>query len=432
VAGFKDRLAHAWNAFFFVEQNPNAVLEKIDTRSIGPGYSYRPERTRPRIGNERSIIGAIYARLAIDTASVSIMHARVDDNGRFQESIDSFLQNCLTVEANIDQGARQFRQDIVMTLFEYGVAAIVPVDTTLNPLDTGGYDVQTARVGQVLQWYPQHVTIRLYNDRLGVRQDITLPKSMVAIVENPLYTVMNEPNSTLQRLVRKLVLLDDVDEQSASGKLDLIIQLPYVIKTETKRDEAKKRMQEIEFQMKGSQYGIAYTDGTEKITQLNRPAENNLMAQIQYLVQLLYSQLGITEEVMNGTAAAPAMVNYYNRTIEPLLGAITESMARTFLTKTARSQGQAILAIRDPFKLITMTDLAAIADAFSRNEVLSPNDLRSIVGFAPSKDPSADQLKNRNMPAPPDPTSQPAVSAPQDSSAPLPITSGSAPKAIES
>jgi hypothetical protein len=390
---------HAWNAFVFTQQNSDAVAAQINTQALGQASSYSPSRTRTRIPNERSIIGAIYTRLGIDVAAVDIRHVKLDDNGRYQSDIDSNLQNCLTVEANIDQGARQFRQDIAMTLFEWGVAAIVPVDTTLNPLDTGGYDVNTMRVGQVLQWYPQHVTVRLYNDRKGIREDVTLPKTMVAIVENPLYTVMNEPNSTLQRLVRKLVLLDDVDEQSASGKLDLIIQLPYVVKTETRREEAKKRMAEIEFQLKGSQYGIAYTDGTEKITQLNRPAENNLMAQIQYLVTLLYSQLGITEEVMNGTALPPAMINYYNRTIEPILGAITEAIKRTFLTRTARTQGQSVVAIRDPFKLVTVDQLAEIADKFTRNEIFSSNDVRAIVGFKPSDDPKADQLLNKNIPA---------------------------------
>ena len=414
MAGFKDRLMHAWNAFVYSEQSPNYAT----TQNLGVASSYRPERVRPRIFNERTIIGSIYNHMAIDVAAVNIRHIRVDANGRYQADIDSNLQNCLMVEANIDQGARQFRQDIAMTLFDQGVAAIVPVDTTLNPIETGGYDVQTMRVGRVINWYPQYVTVRLYNEQKGIQEDITLPKSMVAIVENPLYTVMNEPNSTLQRLLRKLALLDDVDEQSASGKLDLIIQLPYVVKTETRRAEAKKRMQEIEFQLKGSQYGIAYTDGTEKITQLNRPAENNLMDQIQYLVTLLYSQLGITEEVMNGTALQPAMINYYNRAIEPILGAISEAMMRTFLTRTARSQGQAIMAIRDPFKLITIDQLTELAEAFTRNEIFSSNDVRSIVGWLPSTQSNADELRNKNMPIPSaDP--QPAIAQP-DPAIPLP------------
>ena len=395
MAGIKDRLMHAWNAFVYTEQVPSPIR----TQDLGVSSSFRPERTRPRIFNERTIVGSIYTHLAMDVAAVAIRHVKLDDNGRYESDIASNLQNCLTVEANLDQGARQFRQDVAMTLFDYGVAAIVPVDTTLNPINTGGYDVQTMRVGQVMQWYPQYVTVRVYNDQKGIREDITLPKNMVAIVENPLYMVMNEPNSTLQRLLRKLALLDDIDEQSASGKLDIIIQLPYVVKTETKREEAAKRMKEIEFQLKGSQYGIAYTDGTEKITQLNRPAENNLMGQIQYLVAMLYSQLGLTEEVMNGTALPPAMINYYNRTIEPILGAITEAMMRTFLTRTARTQGQAVIAIRDPFKLVTVDQLAEIADKFTRNEILSSNDVRAIVGFKPSEDPKADQLLNKNIPA---------------------------------
>jgi hypothetical protein len=399
--GWGKRLMHAWNAFQDNDQT------KTQMQALGPSFSYRPERTRPRIFNERTLIGAINTRLAIDAASVAIRHVRLDENGDYQEDMDSNLQDCLTVAANVDQEARQFRQDVVMTLFDYGVAAIVPVDTTLNPKITGAWDVQTMRVGQIINWYARHVTVRLYNDdpeKGGIREDVTLPKDMVAIVENPLYTVMNEPNSTLQRLVRKLALLDDVDEQSASGKLDLIIQLPYVVKTETKREEAQKRMKEIEFQMKGSQYGIAYVDGTEKVTQLNRPAENQLMNQIQYLVTLLYTQLGLTPEIMNGTAPEVAMVNYYARTIDPILAAITEAMARTFLTKTARSQGQAIIYLRDPFKLLTLETLATVADVLSRNTILTPNDFRSILGRRPSKDPNADKLMNRNMPQPPDGT----------------------------
>lgn len=392
-------LVHAWNAFDTLDA-AGQQAPQIVTQNLGTSYTYQPQRNRPRIFNERTMIGSVYNRIAIDAASVVIKHVKVDENGLYQKDMVSALQDCLTVEANIDQGASQFRQDVIMTLFDHGVAAIVPVDTTLNPLITGGYDVQSMRVGQVLQWFPRHVTVRLYNDNKGIREDVTLPKAMVAIVENPLYTVMNEPNSTLQRLIRKLAILDDVDEQSASGKLDIIIQLPYVVKTETKREEAAKRLKEVEFQLKGSQYGIAYVDGTEKITQLNRPAENNLMAQVTYLVELLYSQLGITAEVMNGTALQPAMVNYYNRTIEPINRAITEAMKRTFLTKTARTQGQSIVAINDPFKLVTMADLAQLAEAFSRNEILTPNDFRAILGRPPASDPAANQLKNRNMPTP--------------------------------
>jgi Phage portal protein len=366
---------------------------------VGPSYTYRPERNRFRFMHEKTIISAVYTRIAIDVASVPLRHVRLDDNGQYQEDIPSGLNNCLTVEANIDQGARMFRQDIVQSLFDEGAIALVPVDTTLNPLSTGGYDVNTIRVGRIMQWYPKHVRVRVYNENRGIREDVLLPKEMVAIVENPLYAVMNEPSSTLQRLLRKLNLLDAVDEQSASGKLDLIIQLPYVIKTEARRQEAQKRLKEVEFQLKGSQYGIAYTDGTEKVTQLNRPAENNLMAQIQYLTSMLYSQLGITEEVMNGTANEATMINYYNRSVEPILAAIAEAMARTFLTKTARTQGQSVIYIRDPFKLVPVKDLAEIADKFTRNEVLSSNDMRSVIGFRPSKDPKADQLLNKNIPA---------------------------------
>jgi hypothetical protein len=349
--------------------------------------------------NEKTIVNAIYTRIAIDVAAVPIRHVRLDDNRQYQEDMASNLNECLTVEANIDQGARMFRQDMVQTLFDYGVIAILPVDTTLNPLTTGGYDINSMRVGRIMQWYPKHVLVRAYNENRGVQEDILMPKSMVAIVENPLYSVINEPSSTLQRLLRKLSLLDAVDEQSASGNLDIIIQLPYVIKTEARRAEAEKRLKEIEFQLKGSQYGIAYTDGTEKITQLNRPANNNLMVQIEYLTTLLYSQLGITDAVMNGTAPEDVMLNYYNRSIEPILAAFAEAMTRTFLTKTARSQGQAVIYIRDPFKLVPVKDLAEIADKFTRNEVLSSNDMRSIIGFRPSKDPKADQLLNKNIPA---------------------------------
>jgi len=337
--------------------------------------------------------------MAIDVAAVSIRHVRLDVNKMYQNDMDTGLNNCLTVEANIDQAARQFRQDAVMTLFEEGVAAIVPVDTTLNPIETGGYDIQSMRVGRVMQWYPESVSVRLYDQKKGIQRDIVLPKSMVAIVENPLYNVMNEPSSTLQRLLRKLNLLDVVDEQSASGNLDMIIQLPYVIKTEARRLEAQKRLKEIEVQLKDSQYGIAYTDGTEKITQLNRPAENNLMNQIEYLTTMLYGQLGVTADVMNGVANEATMLNYYNRTIEPVLGAITEAMTRTFLTRTARTQGQLIMFIRNPFALVPVKDLAEIVDKFTRNEVASSNDMRAVIGWRPSKDPKANLLLNKNIPA---------------------------------
>lgn len=391
-----DRFKHAWNAFLWQDENPSY---QIDSSGLGAGYTRRPDRTRFRFTNEKTIVTALYTRLAIDIAAVPLRHVRRDENKQYQADMESFLNDCLTVEANLDQGPRQFIQDAAQTLFDEGVIGILPVDTTLNPLVTGGYDVNSMRVGRIMQWYPKHVTIRAYNENTGIQQDVLVPKNMVAIVENPLYSVMNEPSSTLQRLLRKLSLLDAVDEQSASGALDLIIQLPYVIKTEARRNEAQKRLKEIEFQLKGSQYGIAYTDGTEKITQLNRPAENNLMAQIEFLTTMLYGQLGLTEAVMNGTADEPTMLNYYNRTIEPVLGAIAEAMVRTFLTKTARSQGQWIIYIRDPFKLVPVKDLAEIADKFTRNEILSSNDMRSIVGFRPSSDPKADKLLNKNIPA---------------------------------
>jgi hypothetical protein len=415
-----DRIRHAWNAFNWQDTN---YQKDFAATELGPSYSFRPERTRFRFTNEKTIVSAIYTRIAIDAASVPIKHVRLDGNGQYQQDMSSGLNDCLKVEANCDQGGTMFRQDIVQTLFDEGVVAIVPVDTTLNPVTTGGYDVNSMRVGRVMQWYPKHVKVRVYNDSKGIREDITLPKSMVAIVENPLYAVMNEPNSTLQRLLRKLSLLDAVDEQSASGNLDIIIQLPYVIKTDVRRAEAEKRLKDIEFQLKGSQYGIAYSDATEKITQLNRPAENNLMTQITYLTTLLYSQLGLTEEIMNGTAPEASMLGYYNRTVEPILTAISEAMSRTFLTKTARSQGQSVVYIRNPFKLVPVADLAEIADKFTRNEVLSGNDMRSIIGFTPSKDPKADQLINKNLPQPVDPSTlqPPAVpaqpTAPDDSSA---------------
>lgn len=400
MTSFGDRLKHAWNAF----QNQEA--KRIQSYGdYGASYGGRPDRVRLRVSNERSIISSIYTRLSIDVASVDIRHVRTDESKRYLEDIDSGLNNCLSLEANIDQGARAFRQDIAMTLFDKGVAAIVPVDTTLNPELPGGFDIKTLRVGEVTAWFPRHVRVSLYNDIIGKREEIVLSKSAVAIIENPLYAVMNEPNSTLQRLIRKLNLLDAVDEQSASGKLDLIIQLPYVIKSEARREQAEQRRKDIEFQLKGSQYGIAYTDGTEKITQLNRPAENNLMAQIEYLTAMLYGQLGLTKEVMDGTADEKAMLNYNNRTIEPLLAAITEGMRRTFLTKTARTQNQSIMYFRDPFRLVPINDIAEIADKFTRNEIMSSNELRAVVGIAPSADPKADELVNSNMPQPYDPTS---------------------------
>lgn len=385
---------HAWNAFF--NQSPVDRTRNSEF-GMGIGYSGRPDRVR-NINNERSLVASIYTRIAIDIASIDIRHVRLDENNRFLAEIDSGLNNCLSLEANIDQGASQFKQDIVETLFNEGVAAIVPVDTTLDPTVSSGFDVKTLRVGTVVQWYPKHVRVNLYNEQTGRREEVTLEKRFVAIVQNPLYNVINEPNSTLQRLVRKINILDAIDEQSGSGKLDIIIQLPYVIKSEARKQQAEQRRQDIELQLKGSKYGIAYTDGTEKITQLNRPAENNLLAQIQYLTEMLYSQLGLTKELVDGKADESAMINYHNRTIEPITRAIVEAMRRSFLTKTARSQRQSIVYFRDPFRLVPVSQLAEIADKLTRNEILTSNEFRGIMGFKPSKEPKADQLVNSNMP----------------------------------
>ena len=392
MADFGARLKHAWNAFTKPEEHTSWDL--------GTSYSVRPDRIRSYVSNERSIITAIYNRISIDAASIAIRHVRLDNNNRFLEEIDSGLNACFSLEANIDQAARAFRQDVFMTVLEKGVAAIVPVDTTFNPTVTGSYDIKTMRVGEIIQWYPKHVRVNVYNDQTGRREDIILEKKVVAIIENPLYSVMNEPNSTLQRLLRKLTLLDSVDEQSSSGKLDMIIQLPYVIKSEARRQQAEQRRKDIEFQLKGSQYGIAYTDGTEKITQLNRPAENNLMTQVEYLTGLLFGQLGLTPEIMNGTADEKAMLNYINRTIEPILTSVVESTKRSFLTKTALSQKQSIEFFREPFRLVPINNIAEIADKFTRNEILTSNEIRQIVGFKPAGDPKADQLVNSNMPQP--------------------------------
>ena len=389
------RLRHAWNAFTTEEQRQRGQQAY---RDYGGSIGTRQDRGRSYMSSERSIIASIYARLAIDIAQIELYHCRVDDERRFLEGIDSGLNNCLTVEANLDQGARAFRQDIALTLLEKGVAAIVPVDTSISPLNSGGYNILTMRVGDIVQWYPKHVKVSLYNEEKGSREEITLPKTMVAIVENPLYSVMNEPNSTLQRLIRKLNMLDAVDEQSASGKLDIIVQVPYAIKSESRRTQAEQRRKDLEFQLKDSKYGIGQIDATEKITQLNRPAENNLMAQVEYLTDMLYGQLRLTEENINGTADEKTLINYWNRTIEPILTTIVEGMRRTFLTKTARSQKQSILFFRDPFRLASIGDIAEIADKFTRNEILSSNEIRSVVGFKPSKEKKADKLVNSNMP----------------------------------
>lgn len=396
------QLKHAWNAF--------TSRESVEQpQAFGGGFVYgdRPDRAKLRWSNERSIVSSIYTRLGIDVAAIQLRHVRLDDEGRYLKDIDSGLQNCLTVEANLDQAARAFRQDIAMTLFDKGTAALVPIDTTINPETSGGFDIMSLRVGEIVGWMPDKVRVRVYNEAKGFREDIELSKKYVAIVDNPLYAVMNSPNSTLQRLIRKLNLLDAVDEQSSSGKLDIIIQLPYVIKSDARREQAEQRRKDIEFQLKGSQYGIAYTDGTEKITQLNRPAENNLLKQIEFLTEMLYGQLGLTVEVMNGTADQQAMTNYNSRTIEPLVGAIVEAMRRTFLTKTARSQKQSVMAFSDPFRFVPIGEMAEIVDKFGRNEVLSSNEFRQFMGIKPSKDPKADQLHNSNMPEPTPTSDQP-------------------------
>lgn len=393
------RIKSAWNAFVDEETPDRSVFPSFEYGSV---VTYRPDRPRVRLSNERSIISAIYARIGIDISSVQFRHTRHDDNDRYIEDIESGLNECLKLETNMDQTAQAFFLDVALTLFDKGVAAIVPVDTTLNPNETGGYDIKTMRVGEVVEWNPGNdpskVKLSVYNERKGKRQDIVLSKSLVALVPNPLYTVMNEPSSTLQRLIRKLNLLDAVDEQSSSGKLDLIIQLPYVIKSESRRQQAEQRRKDVEFQLKGSQYGVAYTDGTEKITQLNRPVENQLLNQVQYLTDMLYSQLGLTPEVMNGTADEKVMLNYNNRTIKPIVIAIKQEMMRTFLTKTARSQKQAIDFFLDPFSLVPVSQIAEIGDKLSRNEVMTSNELRQILWMKPAKDPKADQLVNSNMP----------------------------------
>ena len=395
------RVKNAWNAF--LNKHP------VSSNTYSGSY-YRPDRVRMTRGNERSIITAIYNRIAMDLASLDFVHCKLDDNDRYLEPINSDLNNCLTLEANVDQTSRAFFQDIVMSMFDEGVVAIVPTDTKGNPEISNSYDICTMRTGRVVTWMPDKVTVEVYNERKGIKEQITLPKRMVAIVENPLYSVMNEPNSILQRLVRKLNLLDIVDEQSSSGKLDLIIQLPYIVKSEARRAQAEKRRQDIEKQLSGSKYGIAYTDGTEKITQLNRAVENNLLKQIDYLTSMLYSQLGMTKEILDGTADEKVMVNYYSRTIEPIASNLIDEMKRKFLTKTARSQKQSIVFFRDPFKLVPVEKMADISDKFTRNEILSSNEVRQIVGRRPSDDPKADMLRNSNLnhPDEKEPSLQPA------------------------
>ena len=391
-----DRFRRMWNAFWYSEQVEPYPSGTYGTMS-GAG---RPDRTRLRYSNERSIISSIFTRISVDVAAIDIRHIKLDDQGRYSENVESQLNECLTFEPNIDQGPRAFRQDVVMTLFDKGVAAVVPVDTLEDPTVNETFDILSLRVGDVVDWFPKHVRVNLYNEAKGMREHVLLPKRFVAIIENPLFSVMNEPNSTLQRLIRKLNLLDAVDEQSSSGKLDLIIQLPYVIKSEARKTQAEQRRKDIEFQLKGSQYGIAYTDGTEKITQLNRPAENNLLKQVEFLTTMLYGQLGLTEEVMNGTADEKAMLNYFNRTIEPIVVAFIEAMQRSFLRRMGSTGDQRIKYFQNPFKLVPVNDLAEIADKFTRNEILSANEIRGFMGLPPSKDPKADKLINSNMPQP--------------------------------
>lgn len=388
---FTERLQHAWNAFL------NREPPYTTHYDYGSSYSYRPDRIRLTRGNERSIVNAIYNRISIDVSAISIKHVRLDDNERFVETIDSKLNYVLNTEANIDQTGRALIQDIVMSMFDEGVVAVVPTDTTINPYISGGYDVETLRTGKIIEWYPEHVRVKIYNEKTGHREDITLPKKMVAIIENPLYSIMNEPNSTLQRLIRKLNLLDAIDEQSGASKLDLIIQLPYTIKTEARRKQAEDRRKDIEMQLAGSKYGIAYTDATEHVTQLNRSLDNNLMKQIEYLTSMLYGQLGLTQNIFNGSANEQEMLNYYNSTIEPILSAITNEMNRKFLTKTARKQRQSIKYFRDPFKLVPVNQVADMADKFTRNEILSSNEFRAIIGFKPINDERANELRNKNL-----------------------------------
>lgn len=400
--GFFDRLQHGWNAFI---NNRDPTKNYV----AGPSYRYRPDRPRFTRGNERSIVTAIWNRIAMDVADIDIIHARVNEDGQYIETISSGLNNCLKVEANLDQTGRDFKQSLVMSMFDEGVVAGVPVDTTLDPTVSGSYDIHTIRDGKITEWFPSHVKVSVYNEKKGEREDVILPKKTTAIISNPFYAVVNEPNSTLQRLIRKLNLLDAVDEQSGSGKLDLIIQLPYVIKTEARRKQAKDRIDSIEQQLRDSPFGIAYTDGTERITQLNRPVENNLMKQIEYLTNMLYGQLGITPAILDGSAGEQEMLNYYTRTIVPIVSAIVDEFNRKFLTKTARAQKQAIVYFRDPFKLVPISQMAEIGDKFTRNKILTSNEVRSKIGFKPSKDPSADKLENANIRQPAEQSSIPDI-----------------------
>lgn len=396
--GFIERLQHGWNAFVN-NRDPTHMYG-----DVGPSYMYRPDRVRFTRGNEKTIVTSIYNRIALDVAAINIRHVQLDDNGRFVSYVDSELDKCLSIEANIDQTGRAFIQDLVMSMFDEGCVAVVPVETTLNPKDTGSYDITSLRTGKILEWFPDRVKVKVYNEKTGQKEDLILPKKVVGIIENPLYAVINEPNSTMQRLIRKLALLDAIDEQSGSGKLDLIIQLPYAVRSDLQRQRADTRRKDIENQLTGSKYGIAYTDSTERITQLNRPVENNLMKQIEYLTSTLYSQLGFHQSILDGTADEKTMLNYNNRTLEPIVSAIVDELKRKFLTKTARTQRKTISFFREPFKLVPVNDLAEIADKFTRNEIMTSNEFRQIIGMKPSDDPKADQLVNSNIAQPTDPT----------------------------
>lgn len=388
--GLMERIQHGWNAFL----SKDPATTKLN---YGTGYGTRPDRVRLTRGNERSIVNAVYNRIALDVMDTNFKHCRLDENGRYISDIDSGLSNCLNLEANIDQTGRAFIQDIVMSMLDEGAVAVVPIETNLDPRKNGGYNIISMRTAKIIEWMPKHVKLRVYNEESGKKEEIIVPKTMCAIIENPMYSVINEPNSTMQRLMRKLSLLDVTDEQTASGKLDLIIQLPYVIKTDARREQAEIRRKDIESQLSGSKYGIAYTDGTEKITQLNRSLENNLMKQVEYLTNLLFSQIGMTQAVLDGTADEQTLTNYYTRTVNPIIDAITHEFRRKFLTKTARSQGQTIMAFRDVFKLMPVNKLAEMADKFTRNEIMTSNEIRQIVGLKPSQDPKADMLLNSNL-----------------------------------
>lgn len=408
--GFGSRLQHAWNAFVN-NRDPTSAYRNY----YGESYALRPDRPRLTRGNERTIVTSIFNRIALDVAAVSFKHCRLDENDRYQEVIDSGLNRCLNLEANLDQHGRAFIQDVVMSMLDEGCVAIVPVDTTMDPKVTGSYDILSMRTAKILKWYPKHVQVRVYNDRTGKKEELVLPKSMVSIIENPLYAVINEPNSTMQRLMRTLALMDSVDEQCSSGKLDMIIQLPYVIKTKARQDQAEARRKAIEEQLSDSKFGIAYTDGTERITQLNRPLENNLLKQVEYLTSMLYSQLGLSQSILDGTADEKTMLNYINRTIEPIAAAIVDELKRKFLTKTARSQGQTVAYFRDPFRLVPVNDIAEIADKFTRNEILTSNEIRQLIGMKPFNDPKADELRNSNISQPNEyPSTQPGDSVNPD------------------